>query len=53
MRELLRTTLTTALAEQPLLDAHTHRDAAYLAARGPHDILPCATLQSVLGIKPA
>lgn len=35
----LITELEQALLEVPLLDAHTHMDAAHLSARGLHDIL--------------
>ncbi len=31
--------LDSALTEIPLLDVHTHIDAAHLSARGLHDIL--------------
>ncbi|MCL5995109.1 MAG: hypothetical protein M1546_03515 [Chloroflexi bacterium] len=37
--EKLVTTLEEGLAEVPLLDIHTHLDAAHMAARGLHDIL--------------
>jgi len=38
-RDQLYVTLLEALGEIPLLDAHTHLDAAHLTARGLHDIL--------------
>lgn len=42
-------TLEDALAEIPLLDVHTHLDAAHLAARGLHDVMLYHMVISDLG----